>query len=157
MSDISFDQIPNEIRVPLAYIEFNNSNAVGGTPAPRQRVLMFGQRSADVDSKPVGTEPADKLVRIYSASQAAAAFGQGSMIHLMAKAFLKKNRVAELYCIAQGAGTGSADAASISLSGTATENGTLVTYVAGVRIPATVRAGEKGADIATRLAELIYR
>ncbi|MFS6814176.1 phage tail sheath subtilisin-like domain-containing protein [Citrobacter meridianamericanus] len=155
MSDISFDQIPNEIRVPLAYIEFNNSNAVGGTPAPRQRVLMFGQRSADVDSKTVGTEPADKLVRIYSASQAAAAFGQGSMIHLMAKAFLKKNRVAELYCIAQGAGTGSADAATISLSGTATENGTLVTYVGGERIPATVRTGDKGADTATRLAELI--
>ena len=51
MSDISFDQIPSDVRVPLAYIEFNNSNAVGGTPAPRQRVLMFGQRSADTDGK----------------------------------------------------------------------------------------------------------
>lgn len=93
MSDISFDQIPSDVRVPLAYIEFNNSNAVGGTPAPRQRVLMFGQRSADTDGKQTGTEPSDTLVRIYSPSQAATAFGQGSMIHLMAKAFLKANRV----------------------------------------------------------------
>ncbi|AXF77737.1 phage tail sheath subtilisin-like domain-containing protein [Erwinia tracheiphila] len=155
MSDISFDQIPSDVRVPLAYIEFNNSNAVGGTPAPRQRVLMFGQRSADTDGKQTGTEPSDTLVRIYSPSQAAAAFGQGSMIHLMAKAFLKANRVAELYCIAQGDGAGSSDAATISLSGTATENGTLVIYVAGTRIPVTVSTGDKGADTATALAALI--
>lgn len=35
------------------------------------------------------------------------------------------------------------------------ENGTLVTYVAGVRIPATVKTGDKGADIAQSLADLI--
>lgn len=157
MSDISFDSIPagGEIRVPLAYIEFNNSNAVSGTPAPRQRVLMFGQRASDVNQKPVGSVPANTLTRIYSPSQASAAFGQGSMIHLMATEFLKLNRVAELYCIAQGDGTGVADAATIKLSGTATENGTLVTYVAGVRIPATVKTGDKGADIAQSLADLI--
>lgn len=157
MSDISFDAIPNDVRVPLAYIEFNNTNAVGGTPAPRQRVLMFGQRASDVNSKPVGTEPADKLVRIYSPSQAAAAFGQGSMIHLMAREFLAANRVAELYCIAQGDGTGDATAVTISLSGTATENGSLVTYVAGVRVPTTVTKGDKGADIAADLVDLINK
>ncbi|EPB1835796.1 phage tail protein, partial [Escherichia coli] len=43
MSDISFNAIPSDVRVPLTYIEFDNSNAVSGTPAPRQRVLMFGQ------------------------------------------------------------------------------------------------------------------
>jgi phage tail sheath gpL-like len=68
MSDISFDSIPagGAIRVPLAYIEFNNSNAVSGTPAPRQRVLMFGQRASDVNQKPVGSVPANTLTRIYS-------------------------------------------------------------------------------------------
>lgn len=157
MSDISFDSIPagGAVRVPLAYIEFNNSNAVGGTPAPRQRVLMFGQRASSVGNKPVGSVSADTLVRIYSPSQAAAAFGLGSMIHLMATEFLAINRVAELYCIAQGDGTGDPTAATIKLSGTATDNGTLVTYVAGIRIPTTVKTGDKGADIAQKLADFI--
>ncbi|APW08159.1 phage tail sheath subtilisin-like domain-containing protein [Salmonella enterica] len=150
MSDISFNEIPTNLRVPLTYIEFDNSNAVSGTPAPRQRVLMFGQ------SNTTGAgEPNNKPVRIFSPSQAAAAFGQGSMLHLMAKAFIDINRVAELWCIAQGNGTGDAAAATINLHGTATENGVLVTYVAGVRLPVAVLKGDTGADIADALAALI--
>ncbi|CAH6138220.1 phage tail sheath subtilisin-like domain-containing protein [Citrobacter koseri] len=150
MSDISFNEIPTNLRVPLTYIEFDNSNAVSGTPAPRQRVLMFGQ------SNTTGTgEPNNKPVRIFSPSQAAAAFGQGSMLHLMAKAFININRVAELWCVAQGDGTGDASAATINLRGTATENGVLVTYVAGVRLPVAVLTGDTGADIADALAALI--
>lgn len=156
MSDISFNEIPagGEVRVPLTYIEFDNSNAVSGTPAPRQRVLMFGQRSM-VEGKPVGTAAVNKPVRIYSKSQAAAAFGQGSMLHLMAKSFLAINRVAELWCLPQGDGTGSAEAATITLSGTATENGTLVTYVAGVRLPLSVLKDDTGAVLADSLAAQI--
>jgi phage tail sheath gpL-like len=150
MSDISFNEIPTNLRVPLTYIEFDNSNAVSGTPAPRQRVLMFGQ------SNTTGAgEPNNKPVRIFSPSQAAAAFGQGSMLHLMAKAFIDINRVAELWCVAQGNGTGDAAAATINLHGTATENGVLVTYVAGVRLPVAVLKGDTGADIADALAALI--
>lgn len=150
MSDISFNEIPTNVRTPLTYIEFDNSNAVSGTPAPRQRVLMFGQRNTTGAG-----EPANKPVRIFSASQAASAFGQGSMLHLMAKAFLDINRVAELWCIPQGEGSGQADAATIKLSGTATENGVLVTYIAGVRLPVSVLTGDTGAEIADSLAALV--
>lgn len=150
MSDISFNDIPTNLRVPLTYIEFDNSNAVSGTPAPRQRVLMFGQANSSG-----AAEPVNKPVRIFSASQAAMAFGQGSMLHLMAKAFIAINRTAELWCVAQGGGTGDATAATISLRGTATENGVLVTYVAGVRLPVSVRTGDTGADIAGTLAGLV--
>lgn len=93
MSDISFNAIPSDVRVPLTYIEFDNSNAVSGTPAPRQRVLMFGQSGSKASAAP------NVPVRIRSGSQASAAFGQGSMLALMADAFLNANRVAELWCI----------------------------------------------------------
>lgn len=95
MSDISFNAIPSDVRVPLTYIEFDNSNAVSGTPAPRQRVLMFGQSGSKASAAP------NVPVRIRSGSQASAAFGQGSMLALMADAFLNANRVAELWCIPQ--------------------------------------------------------
>lgn len=62
MSDISFNAIPSDVRVPLTYIEFDNSNAVSGTPAPRQRVLMFGQSGSKASAAP------DVPVRIRSGS-----------------------------------------------------------------------------------------
>ena len=110
---ISFKEIGGDIRVPLTYIEFDNSNAVSGTPAPRQRVLMFGQ-CAMTGNNPVGTAPLNTPVRVYSASQANEAFGRGSMLALMVAKFIEINRSAELYCIAQGNGTGSAVAATIT-------------------------------------------
>ena len=155
MSDISFNEIPGagDLRVPLAYIEFDNSNAVTGTPQPRQRVLMFGQR-ATKDGQPVGSAINDQPLRIYSASQASAAFGQGSMMHLMCQSFLDINRTAELWCIPQGDGSG-AEAATINLNGTATGSGVLVTYVGGTRLAVSVLAEDTGAQIADALAELI--
>ena len=152
---ISFNEIPGsgELRVPITYIEFDNSNAVTGTPQPRQRVLMFGQR-ATKEGLPVGSAANDMPVRIYSAAQASAAFGAGSMLHLMCKAFLDGNRTAELWCIPQGDGTGTATI-TVNLNGTATENGVLVTYVGGVRLPVSVLEGDTGAQIAESLTELI--
>ncbi|HAH9782249.1 phage tail sheath subtilisin-like domain-containing protein [Escherichia coli] len=149
MSDISFNAIPSDVRVPLTYIEFDNSNAVSGTPAPRQRVLMFGQRGSKASAAP------DVPVRIRSGSQASAAFGQGSMLALMADAFLNANRVAELWCIPQGNGTGNAAVGEISLSGTAGENGSLVTYIAGQRLAVSVAAGATGAALADLLVARI--
>ena len=61
---ISFKEIGGDIRVPLTYIEFDNSNAVSGTPAPRQRVLMFGQ-CAMTGNNPVGTAPLNTPVRVF--------------------------------------------------------------------------------------------
>ncbi|MDF9346370.1 hypothetical protein OH693_07990 [Escherichia coli] len=71
MSDISFNAIPSDVRVPLTYIEFDNSNAVSGTPATfRQRVLMFGQSgSRQCGTKracpyPFRLRPVRRLVRV---------------------------------------------------------------------------------------------
>ncbi|HFK7947925.1 TPA: phage tail sheath subtilisin-like domain-containing protein [Escherichia coli] len=153
MSDISFNAIPPDVRVPLAYIEFDNSNAVSGTPAPRQRVLMFGQSNKGASAAP------DVPVRIRSGSQASAAFGQGSMLALMADAFLKANRVAELWCIPQAKNPGNTISKTtvglITLSGTATENGSLVTYIAGQRLAVSVAAGTKGSKLAGLLTDRI--
>ncbi len=41
---ISYNDIPNANRVPLAYIEFDNSKATSGTPAQLHKVLIVGTK-----------------------------------------------------------------------------------------------------------------
>ncbi|MCT7027959.1 phage tail protein, partial [Salmonella enterica subsp. enterica serovar Minnesota] len=76
----------------------------------------------------------DKPVRIHSTAQARQLFGRGSMIALMVAEFIADNQEAELYALAQGAGTGKADAGSLTLKGTATEDGVLYVYTGGTRL-----------------------
>lgn len=44
---ISFNGIGNNVRVPLTYIEFDNSGAVRGTPVMAWRVLLMGHPETD--------------------------------------------------------------------------------------------------------------
>ncbi|EGI3323455.1 phage tail protein, partial [Salmonella enterica] len=55
---MTFNEIQSDNRIPLVEIEFDNSMAVVGTPAPHQRVLMFGQANLK-DSKVDGTGALD--------------------------------------------------------------------------------------------------
>ncbi|EID2121061.1 phage tail sheath subtilisin-like domain-containing protein [Salmonella enterica] len=149
-----FNEIQSDNRIPLVEIEFDNSMAVVGTPAPHQRVLMFGQANLK-DSKVDGTGALDTPVRITRDAQAVSLFGRGSMLAWMVKEFIAINPDTELYVIAQGAGTGNADAGSLTLSGTATGDGVLSVYVGGRRYQVAVAGGQKGKALADRLAALI--
>ncbi|EKF1835705.1 phage tail sheath subtilisin-like domain-containing protein [Salmonella enterica] len=151
---IGFNEIQSDNRIPLAQIEFDNSMAVVGTPAPHQTVLMFGQANLK-DGKADGTGQLDTPVRITRDAQAVSLFGRGSMLAWMVKEFIAINPDTELYVIAQGAGTGKADSGSLTLSGTATGDGVLSVYVGGRRYQVAVAGGQKGKALADRLAALI--
>ncbi|EDM9121541.1 phage tail sheath subtilisin-like domain-containing protein [Salmonella enterica] len=151
---IGFNEIQSDNRIPLAQIEFDNSMAVVGTPAQHQTVLMFGQANLK-DGKADGTGQLDTPVRITRDAQAVSLFGRGSMLAWMVKEFIAINPDTELYVIAQGAGTGNADAGSLTLSGTATGDGVLSVYVGGRRYQVAVAGGQKGKALADRLAALI--
>ncbi|WP_238544432.1 hypothetical protein [Avibacterium paragallinarum] len=60
---ISYNEIPNAIRVPLAYIEFDNTQATSGTPAILHKVLMLGTKLAS------GSAVAGQAVRVLNVSQ----------------------------------------------------------------------------------------
>ncbi|EIP2837900.1 phage tail sheath subtilisin-like domain-containing protein [Salmonella enterica] len=149
-----FNEIQSDNRIPLVEIEFDNSMAVVGTPAPHQRVLMFGQANLK-DGKVDGTGALDTPVRITRDAQAVSLFGRGSMLAWMVKEFIAINPDTELYVIAQGAGTGNAGAGSLMLSGTATGDGVLSVYVGGRRYQVAVAGGQKGKALADSLAALI--
>lgn len=151
---ISFNDIGTTIRVPLAYIEFDNSRAVTGTPQKLVNVLLLGQADMRGD-KVNGTGALNVPVRISRDKQAIALWGRGSMVANMAKAFLEDNPDAVLYVMAQGNGTGSGAAGTLTISGTALADGVLSVYIGGTRVRVSVAAQQKGKAIADALASAI--
>lgn len=147
---VSFNQIPADVRVPLVYIEFDNSNAVRGTPAVMHRILVLGQRTSD------GAVAAGVPVRITSADQAADAFGRGSMLAGMFAALKAANRYTETWAIAlDDDAEGAAAAGAVTLAGSPSAAGTLSLYIAGQRVRLGVQAGASSATLATALAAAI--
>ena len=78
--------IPNDVRVPLVYIEIDNSQALSGNIAQDQQVMLFGQKLAS------GTAAALQVVEIpVSESAIDSLFGAGSMMARAARAFRTAN------------------------------------------------------------------
>lgn len=137
---ISFNSIPNDIRTPGAFAEFDNSRAVTGSPAMPNKALVIGILKAS------GTVPANTPQLIGSGNAAEGYWGAGSMIAEMARAFKNANAYTELWGIGL-AETTTASVRTLTLSGTATAAGTLVTYIAGHRIETAVAVGGTAAAV----------
>lgn len=147
---ISFNGIPASIRVPLAYMEFDSSNAVTGTPVNPYRLLVIGQRLAS------GVHAALSPIRVTSADQAATLFGVGSMLHAMFTAIKAADGYTETWALAaDDASSGQKATSTVTLSGVTTKSGTLYLYVAGRSIACAVVAGEELTVTATRLAAAV--
>jgi phage tail sheath gpL-like len=147
---ISFNEIPDNIRVPLVYIEFDNTRAVSGTPSIEYKLLVLGQMLS------TGTAEAGKPVRVLSDDHGVNLFGRGSMLANMVKAIKKADRYMETWCIPlSDAGAGVAATGTITLTGTATAAGVLSCYIAGERVRASVAALATAAEAATALADAI--
>jgi phage tail sheath gpL-like len=150
--NVSFNEVPDNIRVPGIYIEIDPSKAFGGSPTMERRLLLVGQRMAS------GSVPAGTPVRLLSQAgdQAAAAWGRGSMLHGMAKAARKANGYVDIWGIAlDDNGAGLAATFTVTLTGAPTANGALVLYVGGEAVSISVLAGDTLAALATRLAAAI--
>ena len=147
---ISFNDIPNTIRVPLAYIEFDNSGALTGTAAVPYKLLVLGQQNADA------TAPALTPVRITGADQAGEMFGRGSMLHNMLRLIKGANSHLETWALpAKDNSAGKKAAATVTLSGRATASGTLYLYIDGQAVSCAVTADEELSATAARLASAI--
>ena len=111
---ISFDTIPNSIRVPGQYIEFNTRNAVQGLPQNPQSVLLLAPMLAS------GTQPSLTPVQLFSDVEAGELFGRGSWAQLMVKQAFTNNAYLDLTVIGlPDHSAGVAATGSVVLSGTA--------------------------------------
>lgn len=147
---ISFNSIPNGIRVPFAYVEIDNSGAVTGTALQNYRALLIGQRLS------AGTVVANTPVRITSAAQARTFFGAGSVMHNMAEAYFTDNNYTETWAVAiDDNGAHVAATGSLVIAGTPTAAGTLAVYIAGRLVQVGVTTASTATTIATALAAAV--
>ncbi len=149
---ISFNDIPSDIRVPLCYIEFDNSAAVTGTPPTLHKTLLMGLRNAS------GQVPAGEPFRVTSKSAAEAAFGRGSMLAEMSAAFIKGNAFADLWALAvDDDAKGVKATGEIRPMGNVAQSGQIALMIAGTSVRVTVRANDSVAVMSNKISEAINR
>lgn len=148
---ISFDFIPNIIRVPGAYAEIDPSRAARGLlPAFNQRILVLGQRLA------AGTVAAEVPTLILTGDAASEAFGRGSMLHRMFQFIEKNNGFTETVAVAlDDLVAGALATGSIAITGPATASGTLSIYIGARRVRVGVSLNDSANSIATAVAAAI--
>ena len=138
---VGFSQIPQNLRVPFFYMEFNNSLA--GQSQSSYPALLIGQ---SLISQPLAPQ------LISGADDAAAAFGAGSMLARMVAAYRNNDAMGELWVLpladnpAASAATG-----TLVLSGTAAAAGTLPLYIADQSVPVAVNQGDPAAAVAANV------
>lgn len=147
---ISFNQIPANNRLPFVFVEFNNTNAIQGTGLKAYKALMLGQKLA------AGSATANVPVRLTSAAQAIALFGNGSMLHHMAEKWFANNKTTELWVIPQDDNASGVKATgTLTFTGPATAAGAINLYVAGRKISVPVASGDSITAIAAAVAAAI--
>ncbi|EEE2001881.1 phage tail protein [Salmonella enterica subsp. enterica serovar Kotte] len=147
-----FEQIPDNIRTPLAYIEINNHAGASGLADASQNVLMLGY--ADTGTPAITTPQ-----QIYSAGHAEQLFGRASMLAGMSAAFFAANKTSPLYCQALPYSTETMQSATgfLKFTGTATGAGSLSLMLAGVHIVVPVAAGDTAETIALNVRDAINK
>ena len=143
---IQFDNIPASIRKPGKYFEFNTALAVRTLAANLQSMLIVAQRLA--------TGSVEELVptKIFSDTEAAGYFGNGSDAHLMARAAITANPYLDLtICALDDAATATAATGSETVGGPATGPGSYKLYLANKLIEVGISSGDTAAEIAVSL------
>ena len=145
---ISFANIPANIKVPLYWVEVDPSMA--GLPTINLRALLVGVMTAE------GAATPDIPVPIGSQAQADLAFGEGSELSRMFKAFFANNFANEVWGLPLAEPSGaSASTGTIGFTDAATAPGTIHLYIAGEHIPLNISTTDTTAMLATNLVAAI--
>lgn len=148
MSDIPFNLMPADFRLPGGFIEISNLLASQGQQ--QFKVLFIGQRLA------TGSVAAGVPTEITRKDQGDTYFGRGSLLAEMLRAGKAVDAYTDVWAIALDDDAAAAAATgSIDTSGTATAPGTLTPYIAGKRVQVGVSTSDTGATVATALAAAI--
>jgi phage tail sheath gpL-like len=147
---ISFDSVPSALRVPLVTAEFNSARANAGPAALRYRGLLIAQKHSS------GTAAANSFIQVTNAAQVIPLCGRGSMAHRMALAWFAENKTTELWIgVLADDPAGVAAAGTITVTGTATADGTLSLYVGGQLVRVAVSSGNDATAVAAAIAAAI--
>jgi len=141
---IQFGQINANNRVPAVFSEINASKAVTGTGILPKRALIIGQKVA------AGSGNVDEIFQVASAPEVEGLAGVGSHMADMYKYFAANNKTLETEIILLDEGTTAAEK-TITVSGTATENGTIALYISDTRVLIPVSNGDVNTVVAAAI------
>jgi phage tail sheath gpL-like len=145
---ISFANIPANIKVPLYWVEIDPSMA--GLPTINLRALMVGIKVDD------GAAPADIPLPIGSQAQADQAFGEGSELARMFKAFFANNFANEVWGLPVAEPVGATAATgTIDITDAAQAAGTIHLYISGDHVPVNISTTDATSDIASAIVDAI--
>ncbi|WP_447868811.1 phage tail sheath subtilisin-like domain-containing protein [Rahnella aceris] len=145
---MNFKDIPNNLRTPLFFAEFDNSQA--NTATATQRTLIIGQMLTNAAVNP------NIPVIESSASNTAGIYGAGSMLHNQITAYLANDISGEIYLLPLVDGSSMAAATgTITLTTAPSETGVISLYVAGLRVQITVLSTDTVTTMAAALAAAI--
>lgn len=148
ITDGVYNDIPSALRIPGVFIEFDARLANSGVW--QTRLLVLGQRAA------AGEKDALSLDRVTSGDQADRYYGRGSMLAEMLRAVLEIDPYMEVIGLPlDDAASGAQAKGSISVSGAASQAGTLALYIAGYRVRVGVTTGDTAETIAQALVDAI--
>lgn len=145
---VSFNNIPNDVRVPLFYGEIDNSMASSGAAASMKR-LIVAQMNDDA------TGAAGVLAIASRQSDVDAIAGDGSMLSAMYRTFRRGDPLGQIWVLPVKLATGTASTGKLTVTGAATEAGLLNAYIAGRRLRVTVANGMTAVAAGTALANAI--
>ncbi|SAP98026.1 Mu-like prophage tail sheath protein gpL [Klebsiella oxytoca] len=148
----SLGNIPADIRVPLVYIDIDNSQALDSAPAQSRKIIVIGQQSA------TGTAAVLTQNRITSDGTADQLYGKGSMLAGMLKTLRKANSYTEVWAMGLAdIAAGAAAKAELAITGPATAAGTLALLVNGISVQVGVSAEATADTIAASIITAVNK
>lgn len=150
---MSLGNIPENIYVPLVYIDIDNSGALTGTPAQTNKVLVIGQQLASGSAEQlavrrIGTSEADMD----------AAYGKGAMLSRMLKRFRNINASTDIYALGiADLAAGATAKGTISPTISTTNAGVIALLVDGESVQVAVNDDDTVAIICAAIASAINR
>ena len=146
---VAFNEIPN-LRVPFVAVEFDASKASQGPALLKYSLLLIGQKFA------AGTGVADSINKVTSPEDVLTLAGRGSQLHRMAIARFASDRITDTYIgILDDNGAGVAATGDLTVTGPATEDGTLALYIGGKLISVAVTDGDADTVVAAAIEAAI--
>lgn len=147
---MSLGNIPDDIYVPLVYIDIDNSEALTGTPALVNKVLVIGQQLNS------GTATALATRRIgASETDMDDAYGQGSMLSKMLKRFRNINSSTDIYALGVADLGATAATATLTVTVSTVSAGVIYLLVDGVSVQVTVSDDDTATVIASAIVTAI--
>ncbi|MDR2188943.1 MAG: hypothetical protein LBE62_13035 [Azonexus sp.] len=145
---ITYNEIPQALRYPGAYIEIDGSMA--GLSGDLPVVLLVGQKL------PEGDAPVGEVIRVASIEDARKKAGAGSMLAQMAARYRNVDPTFDLWLLPYADNpAGVAASGEITVSTAATASGTLALYVAQKPVIIGIGATDTPVETATAIAAAV--